>query len=106
MSENTYFDAARMRRSVLELKIEILGAIADGACKQSQVIQRSNISWAMGQNFIRRLEMQGLVESKRNKGRKTFAITERGKRVLNSYVSMIKELQLDLPMSLTQTVKN
>jgi predicted transcriptional regulator len=101
-----YFDAARMRRSVLELKIEILGAISDGASKQSQVIQRSNISWAMAQNFIRRLEAQGLVESKRTKGRKTFVITERGKRVLTSYLSMMKELELDIPLSVAQPAKN
>jgi predicted transcriptional regulator len=95
MSEK-YFAAVRMRRSVLELKIEILQAIADGASKQAHVIQKSNISWSMAQNFIRRLEMQGLIEAKRTKGRKTFAITERGKRVLHSYSSMIKGLELDI----------
>ncbi len=103
MSEE-YFAAVRLRRSVLELKIEILRAIAEGATKQSQVIQRSNISWSMAQNFIKRLESQGLIESKRTGGRKTFDITERGKRVLNSYLSMIRELELDIPIA--QTLKN
>jgi len=98
MSEK-YFAAVRMRRSVLELKIEILQAISEGASKQSHVIQKSNISWSMAQNFIRRLEMQGLIEAKRTKGRKTFAITERGTRVLNSYSSMIKGLELDIPIA-------
>ncbi|MHB1867860.1 MAG: winged helix-turn-helix domain-containing protein [Nitrososphaerales archaeon] len=101
-----YFAAVRMRRSVLELKIEILQAIAEGASKQSHVIQKSNISWSMAQNFIRRLEMQGLIEAKRTKGRKTFAITERGTRVLNSYSSMIKGLELDIPIAQPQPVRN
>jgi predicted transcriptional regulator len=104
MSEK-YFAAVRMRRSVLELKIEILEAIAKGASKQAHVIQKSNISWSMAQNFIRRLEIQGLIESKRTRGRKTFAITERGKRVLNSYSSMIRGLELDIPASQLQPSK-
>jgi len=94
-----------MRRSVLELKIEILKAIEDGASKQSHIIQRSNISWSMAQNFIRRLEKQGLVEAKMTKGRKTFSITERGKRVLISYSSIIKGLELDMPMVQVQQLK-
>jgi len=105
MSEK-YFAAVRMRRSELELKIEILQAIAEGASKQSHVIQKSNISWSMAQNFIRRLEMQGLIEAKQTKGRKTFAITERGTRVLNSYSSMIKGMQLDLPIEQPQRARN
>jgi predicted transcriptional regulator len=103
MSEK-YFAAVRLRRSVLELKIEILSAISEGANKQSQVIQRSNISWSMAQNFIRRLEHQGLIQSKRTRGRKTFELTERGKRVLHAYITMIRELELDLPIAIT--VKN
>ncbi|MGI0091690.1 MAG: winged helix-turn-helix domain-containing protein [Nitrososphaerales archaeon] len=93
----SYFAAVRMRRSVLELKIEILQAIADGASKQSHIIQKSNISWSMARNFVRRLEVQGLIETRRLKGRKSFVITERGKRVLCSYLSMIKGLELDVP---------
>jgi len=94
-----------MRRSVLELKIEILEAIAKGASKQAHVIQKSNISWSMAQNFIRRLEMQGLIEAKRTKGRKTFAITDRGRRVLHSYSSMIRGLELDIPVAQAQPAK-
>lgn len=92
-----YFEAVRTRRSELELKVEILRAISEGANKQAHIIQKSNISWSMAQNFIRRLETQGLVESKRSKGRKYLAITDRGTRVLNSYVSMIKEFELEFP---------
>ena len=104
MSEK-YFAAERMRRSVLELKIEILQAISDGASKQAHVIQKSNISWSMAQNFIRKLEMQGLIESKRMKERKTFTITERGTRVLHSYSSMIKGLELDISVARVTPVK-
>ena len=92
-----YFDAVRTRRSELELKVQILQAISEGANKQAHVIQKSNISWSMAQSFIKRLETQGLIESQRTKGRKFLAITERGKRVLNSYVSMIKEFELEFP---------
>lgn len=50
----------------------------------------------MAQSFIRKLETQGLVEAKQIKGRKLLSITDRGKRVLNSYVSMAKEFELDV----------
>lgn len=92
-----YFEAVRTRRSELELKIQILQAISEGANKQAHVIQKSNISWSMAQNFIRRLETQGLIESQRTKGRKFLAITDRGQRVLSSYVSVIKEFALEFP---------
>jgi predicted transcriptional regulator len=104
MSES-YFSAARMRRSELELKIEILRAISEGASKQAHVIQKSNISWAMAQNFIRKLERQGLIETLQTKGRKIFVITERGRRVLDSYTTMMKELELDVPVQV-EPLKN
>lgn len=100
-----YFEAVRTRRSELELKVEILRAISEGANKQAHIIQKSNISWSMAQNFIRRLETQGLVESRRMKGRKYLAITERGKRVLGSYVAMIKEFELEFPTQQVETPK-
>lgn len=100
---DSYFKAARIRRSDLELKIEILRAISNGANKQAHIIQKSNISWAMAQNFVRKLEKQGLIETRQLGGRKTFGITERGQRVLDSYLSMIKDLELDIPMQIEQT---
>ena len=95
---DSYFAADRMRRSVLELKIEMLRAISEGANKQSHIIQKTNISWSMAQGFIRKLEMQGLIQSQRLKGRKIFIITERGNRVLDSYTAIMKEVSLDIPV--------
>lgn len=95
---DAYFAAESMRRSVLELKIEILKAISEGVNKQSHIIQRSNISWSMAQGFIRRLERQGLIESQKLKGRKLFIITERGSRVLDSYTMMLREVELNIPL--------
>lgn len=97
MSER-YFAADRDRRSRLEVKIDILRAISEGISKQSHIIHRSNVSWSMAQNFIHKLEQQGLIAASRTKGRKVIVITERGKRVLDSYTSIIKQFELDVPL--------
>lgn len=101
---DSHFDPTTMRRSVFELKIEILKAISEGVIKQSHIIQHVNISWTMAQNLIRKLEAQGLIQSQLTKGRKLFIITDRGKRTLDSYLAMIRELDLSLPLQLPDLV--
>jgi predicted transcriptional regulator len=94
MSES-YFDAVSRRRSKLEVKISILKAISEGATRQTHIMYRSNLSWSFAHMFIRTMEKQGLISTVVSKGRKSFTLTDRGKRALEAYTVVSTELDFD-----------
>jgi predicted transcriptional regulator len=81
------------RRSKMEVKIDILQAIAEGAGRPTHIMYRSNLSWAVMRNFIRALEEQGLVSASDVEGRKNYVLTSKGIRVLETYANVRKQLE-------------
>jgi predicted transcriptional regulator len=77
----------------MEVKIDILQAIAEGAGRPTHIMYRSNLSWAVMRNFIKILEEQGLVSSNVVEGRKNFVLTQKGTRVLETYSNVRKQLE-------------
>jgi predicted transcriptional regulator len=77
----------------MEVKIDILQAIAEGAGRPTHIMYRSNLSWAVMRNFIKILEEQGLVSSNVVEGRKNFVLTQKGIRVLETYSNVRKQLE-------------
>jgi predicted transcriptional regulator len=77
----------------MEVKIDILQAIAEGAGRPTHIMYRSNLSWAVMRNFIKILEEQGLVASTIIEGRKNFVLTPKGIRVLDTYSNVRKQLE-------------
>jgi predicted transcriptional regulator len=77
----------------MEVKIDILQAIAEGAGRPTHIMYRSNLSWAVMRNFIKILEEQGLVSSNIAEGRKNFVLTQKGIRVLETYSNVRKQLE-------------
>ena len=81
------------RRSKMEVKIDILQAISEGAGRPTHIMYRSNLSWAVMRNFIKALEEQGLVSSSDVEGRKNYILTQKGIRVLETYANVRKQLE-------------
>ena len=77
----------------MEVKIDILQAISEGAGRPTHIMYRSNLSWAVMKSFIRILENQGLVSSKEIEGRRNYVLTEKGTRVLGTYENVRKQLE-------------
>ncbi|HYB05081.1 MAG TPA: winged helix-turn-helix domain-containing protein [Nitrososphaerales archaeon] len=77
----------------MEVKIDILQAIAEGAGRPTHIMYRSNLSWAVMRNFIKVLEEQGLVSSNVVEGRKNYILTQKGTRVLETYSNVRKQLE-------------
>jgi predicted transcriptional regulator len=77
----------------MEVKIDILQAIAEGAGRPTHIMYRSNLSWAVMRNFIKMLEEQGLVVSTVVEGRKNYVLTQKGNRVLDTYANVRKQLE-------------
>jgi predicted transcriptional regulator len=101
---DSYFAAARQRRSRLELKITILKAISQGNQRLAHIMYFAKLPPRLCGSIVRTMEQQGLVEIRppeEGKKIKRYALTDRGKRALESYVSIITQLQLDsLPLPL------
>jgi predicted transcriptional regulator len=77
----------------MEVKIDILQAIAEGAGRPTHIMYRSNLSWAVMRNFIKILEEQDLVSSNVVEGRKNYVLTQKGIRVLDTYSNVRKQLE-------------
>jgi predicted transcriptional regulator len=91
---------AGVRRSRMEVKIDILLAIKEGAGRPTHIMYRSNLSWTVMQGFIRTLEVQGLVRTETIERKKTYLLTEKGERVLKTYLSVRKRIDELKPIPL------
>ncbi len=86
----------------MEVKIDILQAIFDGAGRPTHIMYRTKLSWAVCRNFIRSLEELGLVSPSDVRGRKNYVLTEKGARVVETYANVLGQvgsLQLIAPLA-------
>lgn len=88
----------------MEVKIDIMQAIAEGAGRPAHIMYRSNLSWSIMQNFITVLEQQGLIKTDEIEGRRTYTLTDKGIRVLQTYLSVRKQLEMPIaPVPISST---
>ena len=75
-----------MKRSRLDICIDVLQVIKRGCCKPTRIMYRSNISWIPLREILSFLISQGAV-TVRNSGekRKEYYITEKGRNILKYY---------------------
>lgn len=95
---DSYFAAARQRRSRLEIKITILEAISVGNQRLAHIMYYAKLPPRMCGSIVRTMEQQGLIVIlPPEEGRKTkrYALTDRGRRALDSYTAIIKQLKLE-----------
>ncbi len=76
----------------MEVKIDIMQAIAEGAGRPAHIMYRSNLSWSIMRSFIDLLEKQGLVVSNEVYGKRSYTLTDKGARVLQTYLSVRNQL--------------
>lgn len=93
---------AGVRRSRMEVKIDILQAIKEGAGRPTHIMYRSNLSWSVMQGFIKTLEIQGLVQTDASERKKRYILTEKGERVLKTYLSMRTQFDSMIPVPVIQ----
>ena len=95
---DSYFAAQRQRRSRLEIKITILEAVSRGNQRLAHIMYYAKLPPKMCGSIVRTMEQQGLIVIlPPEEGRKTkrFALTDRGRRALDSYTAIIRQLQLE-----------
>jgi predicted transcriptional regulator len=75
------------RRSILEIRLDMLQLIADGESKPTRIMYGTNISWNPCREHLKSLCDQGLIKSSTSedrdmRSRKIFEITDKGRQVL------------------------
>ena len=81
-----------VRRSQMEILVDILKAVADGKQKPTHIMYRANLSWTRLKNHLSFLMGQDLLEEGRNKEGSIYMITTKGKEALGYYGKLRAEL--------------
>lgn len=99
-----------MRRSRLEIYLDVLSVIHEGEDKPTRIMYHSNLSWQQLISVLTQLDDQGLITEdvietegsrrrKRDKrSKKTFNITPKGISVLKYFRDMNKMIEIEVPV--------
>jgi predicted transcriptional regulator len=81
-----------LRRSSLQISIELLTAISHGEYRPTRLMYECNMSWKSIRNTLALLESKGLVDDLSvDEKRKRYCVTSKGRDVLG-YYSGLEEL--------------
>jgi len=83
------------RRSQLEIRMDMLAAVKDGADKPTQIMYRANLSWVALQTHLTQLLERGLLKWVADGSRKRYEITIKGANVMYSYIRILEEIGED-----------
>ncbi|MBS7641093.1 MAG: winged helix-turn-helix domain-containing protein [Candidatus Bathyarchaeia archaeon] len=94
-----------MRRSKLEIYVDVLRAINRGINKPTRIMFATNLSWKTLSEVLKNLEERELIEQRIVGRRKLFFITERGKIILNTFEAFAIEFANNNLTSIQQSNK-
>ncbi len=80
------------RRSLLQVRMEILKVVMAGFGKPTQIMYKSNISWIVLQSQLKTFVAGGLVSMVTYGSRRRYAITEKGIEMVRSYEKVAGEI--------------
>jgi predicted transcriptional regulator len=83
---------ALARRSQLEVRMDVLRAVKEGAEKPTQIMYKANLSWAALQSHLVALIQHGLLEWANDGTRKKYDLTIKGANVMLAYVKILEEV--------------
>lgn len=83
------------RRSQLEIRMDILRAIMEGAEGPTQIMYKANLSWILLCDHLGALGQQGFVGEKTVGNRKKYSLTGKGIEIVGAYLNLIREIIFD-----------
>jgi predicted transcriptional regulator len=83
------------RRSQLEIRMDILRAIMEGAEGPTQIMYKANLSWILLCDHLGALGGQGFVGERTVGNRKKYSLTGRGIEIVGAYLNLIREIIFD-----------
>ncbi len=81
------------RRSELEVKMDILRVVGEGADKPTQVMYKANLSWLSLQEHLKTLIGNGLLTEEKYGSRRKYEITPRGLELLQNYQKLLSSVR-------------
>ena len=83
------------RRSLLEIRMDILRAIMEGAEGPTQIMYKANLSWNPFCDHLTALGDQGFVGENAVGSRKKYSLTGKGNEIVGAYLNLIREIIFD-----------
>ena len=80
------------RRSMLQIRMEILRIVMGGFGKPTQIMYKANLSWTTLQSQLRIFVRTDLLEAVQYGSRRKYVITEKGVEIVKSYEKVIDEI--------------
>ena len=80
------------RRSLLQVRMEILRVVMNGFGKPTQIMYKSNISWAVLQTQLNTFVAGGLLAVTSYGSRHRYSITEKGIEMVKAYDRVAGEI--------------
>jgi predicted transcriptional regulator len=83
---------AEGRRSLLQIKVDILKVVASGFGKPTQIMYRANLSWNVLQAQLKSFVGSGMLGVEEYGSRRRYLVTPKGLEMLDSYQKVVKEI--------------
>ena len=80
------------RRSLLQIKVDILRAVENGYGKPTQIMYRANLSWNVLQAQLKSFIESGMLEVQEYGSRRRYLITPKGSEMIESYQKVVREI--------------
>jgi predicted transcriptional regulator len=80
----------RMRRSHLEMRMDVLRAVREGADGPTQIMYRANLPWGIFCEHVKSLVQNGLLSERRDGDRKKYDLTGKGAEILEAYSGLVE----------------
>jgi len=80
------------RRSLLQIKVDILRAVESGYGKPTQIMYRANLSWNVLQAQLKSFIDSGMLDVEAYGSRRRYMITPKGTEMVQSYQKVVKEI--------------
>ncbi len=80
------------RRSLLQIKVDILKAVESGYGKPTQIMYRANLSWNVLQAQLKSFLETGMLAVEEYGSRRRYLITQKGTEMVESYQKVVKEI--------------
>jgi predicted transcriptional regulator len=83
---------ALSRRSQLEIRMDMLKVIKEGAEKPTQIMYKANLSWVALQTHLTNMIERGLLKWASEGTRKRYELTLKGSSVMYAYQKVLEEV--------------
>jgi len=80
------------RRSRLEIYFDILEVVERGVTKPTQIMYKTNLSWATLQEIFETLIKGGFIREEIKKNSKRYQVTDKGRNALSYYLKSLDGL--------------